>query len=124
MTTPDPGFERLRRWITLGFALFAVLGIALLLVAVWKNRYDPELTHLVDTNFPAIVGRPFAAIAAFIVVAVFRQSETPLELEVLGFKFKGAAGKAYRRRNRALCEAHKGDGIESGVSSARNSGVA
>lgn len=94
MTTPDdPGFERLRRWITLGIALFAVMGIAILLVAVWKNRFDPELTHLVATNFPAIVGLPFAAIAAFIVVAVFRQSETPLELEVLGFKLKGAAGE-------------------------------
>lgn len=39
MTTPDdPGFERLRRWITLGIALAAVTGIAILLVAVWKNR--------------------------------------------------------------------------------------
>jgi hypothetical protein len=73
--------------------LIAVTGIAILLVAVWKNRYDPELTNLVAANFPAIVGLPFAAVAAFIVVAVFRQSETPLELEVFGFKLKGAAGE-------------------------------
>src|SRR5258707_10774792 len=94
MTPPDDsGFERLRRWITLGIALVAVMGIAILLVALWKNRYDPELTKLVVTNFAAIIGLPFAAIAAFIIVAFFRQGETPIEFEAFGFKLKGAAGE-------------------------------
>ena len=92
-TSDDPGFERLRRRVTLGIALFAVMGMAVLLVRLWIDRFDPELTRLVTANFPAIIGLPFAAIAAFIIVAVFRQSETPLEFEVLGFKLKGAAGE-------------------------------
>lgn len=89
----DPHFERIRRWITLGIALFAVLGFLALFLGLWLNRLDPELTTLVRTNFPTIIGLPFAAIAAFIVVAVFRQNEAPLEFEVVGFKLKGAAGE-------------------------------
>ena len=92
-TSEDPRFEHLRRWITLGIGIFAILGIAILIAGLWINRYDPELTRLVMSNFPAIIGLPFAAIAAFIIVAVFRQSETPLEFEVVGFKLKGAAGE-------------------------------
>jgi len=92
-TSDDPGFEHLRRWITLGIALLTILGIFILIVGLWRNRYDPELTSLVMNNFPAIIGLPFAAVAAFIVAAVFRQSETPLEFEAVGVKLKGAAGE-------------------------------
>jgi hypothetical protein len=34
-----------------------------------------------------------AAIAAFIIVALFRQNEQPLEFEGFGFKFRGASGE-------------------------------
>jgi hypothetical protein len=92
-TSEDPRFEHLRRWLMLAIAVVAVSGIALLIVALWRNRYDPVLTQLAIANFPAIVGLPLAAVAAFIVVAVFRQSENPIEFEALGFKLKGAAGE-------------------------------
>jgi hypothetical protein len=92
MTTPeDSRFEHLRRWLMLAIAVLAVFGIAFLIMALWINRYDPVLTQLAIANFPAIVGLPLAAVAAFIVVAVFRQSENPIEFEALGFKLKGAA---------------------------------
>src|SRR3970040_1305183 len=87
MSTSDgPLFEHLRRWLMFAIALLAVLGIAFFLVALWVNRYDPLLTEIATANFPAIIGLPFAAITAFIVVAVFRQSENPIEFEALGFK--------------------------------------
>jgi hypothetical protein len=86
-----PG-EHLRRWLMLGIAVIAVSGIAFLIVALWINCYDPVLTQLAIANFPAIVGLPLAAVAAFVVVAVFWQSE-PIEFEALGFKLKGAAGE-------------------------------
>jgi hypothetical protein len=92
-TSDNPRFEQLRRWLMLAIALFAVLGIAFLVVAVWMNRFDPVLTDLAMANFPAIIGLPLAAVTAFIVVAVFRQSENPIEFEALGFKLKGAAGE-------------------------------
>ena len=94
MSTSDgPLFEHLRRWLMFAIALLAVLGIAFFLVALWVNRYDPLLTEITIANFPAILGLPLAAITAFIVVAVFRQSENPIEFEALGFKLKGAAGE-------------------------------
>jgi hypothetical protein len=36
---------------------------------------------------------PFAALAAFVVITLFRQGEHPIEFEGLGFKFKGASGE-------------------------------
>jgi hypothetical protein len=93
MSPDDPRVDQLRRWMMLGIALFAVLGIASLFVAVWMNRFDPILTDLVLANFPAIIGLPLAAITAFVVVAVFRQSENPIEFQALGFRLKGAAGE-------------------------------
>jgi hypothetical protein len=82
-----------RRAINLGIALVALLAVALLVGAAWYNRFDPVLTELVVRNFAAIIGLPFAFIAAFVVVALFRQSETPVEFEGFGLKLKGAAGE-------------------------------
>ena len=85
--------ENWRRVINLGIALFALLGVALLITAVWSNRFDPVLSKLVVSNFAAIIGLPFAFIASFIVIALFRQGETPLEFDGFGLKLKGAAGE-------------------------------
>jgi hypothetical protein len=82
-----------RRAINLGIAIVALLATATLIGAVWYNRFDPLLTELVARNFAAIVGLPFAFIAAFVVVALFRQGETPLQFEGFGLKLKGAAGE-------------------------------
>ena len=85
--------ETFRRGASILIAVLGILGIVILLVALWSNRYDPVLTELVLANFTVIIGLPFAAIAAFVIVALFRQRESPLEFEGLGFKFKGAAGE-------------------------------
>jgi hypothetical protein len=85
--------ESWRRVINLGVALAALAAVGLLVGAAWYNRFDPVLTALVVRNFAAIIGLPFAFIAAFVVVALFRQGETPVEFEGFGLKLKGAAGE-------------------------------
>ena len=86
-------FEHRRRNLNLAVALLSVAGVILLVGALWLERYDPVLTEIVSHNFPAVIGLPMAAIAAFIVVAFFRQDERPLEFEGFGFKFRGASGE-------------------------------
>jgi hypothetical protein len=71
----------------------AVAALTVLIWNLWVNRYDPVLTQLVVSNFAAIIGLPLAAVTAFIVIAILRQSEQPLEFEGLGFKFRGPAGE-------------------------------
>jgi membrane-bound metal-dependent hydrolase YbcI (DUF457 family) len=82
-----------RRTLNLGIAIIALLGVASLVIAAWVNRFDPVLTEVVVKNFAAIIGLPFAFIASFVVVALFRQGETPLEFEGFGLKLRGAAGE-------------------------------
>lgn len=85
--------ELWRRVINLGIAIAALLAVGLLLLAAWYNRFDPVLSGLVVRNFAAIIGLPFAFLGAFVVVALFRQGETPVEFEGFGLKLKGAAGE-------------------------------
>ena len=82
-----------RQATNVAIAIVALLLTFVFIMVVWVNRFDPVLTNLVVKNFPAIIGLPFAFIAAFVVVALFRQSEHPVEFEGIGFKLKGAAGE-------------------------------
>lgn len=85
--------DETRNIINIAVALLGLGGVVLLIVAVWLNRFDPVLTQLVVRNFAAIIGLPFAFLAAFAIVALFRQTEGPVEFEGLGLKFKGASGQ-------------------------------
>jgi hypothetical protein len=87
------GFDVLRRYAGLAIAILGISLIMLLVYALWVERFDPVLTEFVIKNFPTIIGLPFASIAAFIVVALFKQSETAIEFEAVGVKLKGAAGE-------------------------------
>lgn len=82
----------LRRVVVWG-AIFAMVGAAILFasfIAVdWTQGY---WLRLIEGHFAAIVGLPMAAVAAFIVVALFRQSEGPIKIEGPGFKIEGATG--------------------------------
>jgi hypothetical protein len=86
-------FEHRRRSVNLAVALASLIGVILAVVVLWQERYDPVLTEIVSRNFAAIIGLPRAAMAAFVVVALFRQDERPLEFEGFGFKFRGASGE-------------------------------
>jgi hypothetical protein len=83
----------IRSIIAIGLAVCAVIGTIAMFAILWRNRYDPVLTGFIMRHFAAIVGLPAAAAAAFIIVAIFRQGEGPLEFSGLGFHFKGAAGE-------------------------------
>ena len=85
--------EKWRHGINIGIAIIAMLAVAGLVAIVWGERYDPVLVELVVTNFAAIIGLPFAFLASFVVVALFRQSEGEIEFEAVGIKLKGAAGQ-------------------------------
>lgn len=43
-------------------------------------------------HFPAVIGLPGAAVAAMIIVLIFRNVEGPIEFKVLGLAFSGASG--------------------------------
>jgi hypothetical protein len=44
-------------------------------------------------HFSTVVGLPFAATFAFVIVQFLSQTKGPVEFEGLSFKFKGAAGQ-------------------------------
>ena len=74
-------------------ALTAVVSVFLLFFLVIYVQFGKGYWLNITLNhFPAVIGLPGAAAAAFVVVAVLRNTEGPIEFEGLGFKFKGASG--------------------------------
>jgi hypothetical protein len=82
-----------RQLINIGIAIAALGGTALVIGLLWVNRFDPVVTDLVVRNFATIIGLPFAFIAAFVVVALFRQGDGVMEFKGFGLEFKGASGE-------------------------------
>ncbi|WP_156092658.1 hypothetical protein [Rhodovibrio salinarum] len=77
-------------------AIFSIF-VALIFIFTWFFEYllqnDPISTELVVRQFSTIVGLPMAAIGAFIVVVFLRQEKDgPIEIDALGFKFRGSSG--------------------------------
>ena len=84
--------DALRKTVAV-LAVLTVIGSAgLFALFIWVDWYQPYWPELIREHFAAVVGLPMAAVAAFIVVALFRQSEGPIEIEGAGFKLKGATG--------------------------------
>ena len=83
---------QLRRLVVL-IAVVAIIGAGVLfglfILVDFTQAYWPRI---IEAQFAAVVGLPMAAVAAFIVVALFRQTEGPIEIEGPGFKLKGATG--------------------------------
>ncbi len=86
--------DRVLGRIVISIASVAVVGCIMLfihfLIAEWTQSYWHTL---IENHFASIVGLPMAAAGAFIVVALFRQSDGPIEFRGLGFEFKGASGQ-------------------------------
>jgi hypothetical protein len=87
--TKAPLLDEARRKINIWVAIAGLASVTLLVFALW-NRVDGPM---VTKNLAAIGGLPFSFIAAFAIVALFRQGETPLDFEGFGVKMKGAAGE-------------------------------
>ena len=82
-----------RQKLNIAIAVLLIATVGLLIFAVWQNRFDAVITDLILRNFPTIIGLPFAFIAAFVVVALFRQGQAPMEFKGLGLEFNGASGE-------------------------------
>jgi hypothetical protein len=91
----DMTWDEARKWLALGIAILAVVGILVLIGALWVNRMDPVLTAMATRNFVVIIGLPFSAIVAFIVVTFFRQNETPMTIKLFGLELSGSSGETF-----------------------------
>ena len=70
-----------------------VLGFITYNVLTERTRSEGWLNKLIEDHYPAMVGIPLMALAAFCIVMSFKVAiGSPIEFEVIGFKFKGASG--------------------------------
>ena len=69
--------------------VIGIAGLAWWLIVDWNAPY---LVKKIDTDFNVLIGIPASAMAALLLVIFLRTTDGPIELEVLGLKFKGASG--------------------------------
>ncbi|HDH1436278.1 hypothetical protein [Klebsiella variicola] len=70
----------------------AVFGGVYIIGACFSMYFDANLYSIAMKQVPAIIGLPSAALASLWVVVFLENTSGPIEFEVLGVKFKGAAG--------------------------------
>jgi hypothetical protein len=80
------------------FAWVAATLITLFSIYVFfimaKRGYDSQIwLPIAQKHFAAVVGLPMAAIASLFIVLVLEYVSGKIEFEILGLKFKGAAGQ-------------------------------
>jgi hypothetical protein len=93
MTQSDMNPDEARRWLGLGLGIVVIFAGIALIAALWFSRFDPVLTNLALKNFQVIIGLPVAALAAFVVVVFFRQSEQPMTIKLPGIEMTGSSGE-------------------------------
>lgn len=77
---------------------FALLGAAIssffvLAALIYIFVIDIELVkQLVESNPRAVIGLPCAVLTSYCIVLFLEATSGPIELEALGFKFRGASG--------------------------------
>jgi|SRR5690242_18611980 len=89
----EMSIDEARKWLGLFFGIVVVIAAIILIALLWTSRFDPVLTTLVLKNFQVIIGMPIAALAAFVVLVFFRQSETPMTVKLPGFELSGSSGE-------------------------------
>jgi hypothetical protein len=52
----------------------------------------PGVNDAIQNHFPAAIGLPLAALLSLWIVSLFGGNYGPIELSILGFKFRGASG--------------------------------
>ncbi len=92
------GMPTLRRWITwaavIGTALWAgYFFIFLIYQSIFGSvKSDNWFLQMVQENPAGTIGVAMSAITAFCLVALLEIARGPIEIEAIGFKFKGASG--------------------------------
>jgi hypothetical protein len=81
--------EELRRKLNIAIAVIGLALFVVLPVAFW-GRFQSAVPA---DDLATIVGIPFSFVAAFVVVALFKQAEAPMDFQGFGLKMKGAAGE-------------------------------
>jgi hypothetical protein len=83
-------FRAIAGWlIFMGTGMFSAIFLSFLVYHSWGR--ESWIVDIVKDHFQATVGLPMAAIAAVCIVFLFKFVEGTIELEGLGFKFKGAS---------------------------------
>lgn len=87
-----------KKRIVTAFAWIAASLITLFSIYVFfimaKRGYDRQIwLPIAEKHFAAVVGLPMAAVASLFLVLVLEYVSGKIEFEILGLKFKGAAGQ-------------------------------
>ena len=92
------GIRNLRRWITwatvIGTSLWVAYFFAFLVYQSIAGSASPDnwFLQMVQKHPAATIGIAVSAITAFCLVALLEITQGPIEIEAMGFKFKGASG--------------------------------
>jgi hypothetical protein len=76
----------------LGLILFGILLGLLINWMFTRGEHVQQLDESVLEHFPATIGLPFAAVAAFVICSLFRTTEGRIRFSALGVRFEGASG--------------------------------
>jgi hypothetical protein len=88
-TMPSPHLRKLAHWLVV--ISFFVVGVGFFLNGELM-LYNNPLSVLNTYHFAATIMLPSAALAALCIVIILEGTAGPIQIEGLGFKFKGAAG--------------------------------
>jgi hypothetical protein len=99
----DPAFQQLDEIkinsasVRSGMPVLLASVLSLILVIsffayIWRISMS-DWEAVFRAHFSTVVGLPFAATFAFVIVQFLSQTKGPVEFEGLSFKFKGAAGQ-------------------------------
>ena len=79
-------------WVALiGGSILTISLFSFFIFQLFKE--NSWIIEIYKNHFVAGIGLPFAAIAAFIIVIVFKHQDGDVEVKMLGFEFKGASGQ-------------------------------
>jgi hypothetical protein len=76
--------------VAISGALF--LGVVCTVVFFWTIPSAGILSTEISKHFLAVTGLPLSAIAATVVISMFRVTAGRIEFKALGFQFRGASG--------------------------------
>jgi hypothetical protein len=78
--------------VIIGTAAFTTIFLVLNVYLLWID--NKLVMKIIEEHYAATMGLPLAAIAALVLVLLLEASAGPIEIEGLGFKFRGASGPA------------------------------